>query len=70
MSTNGGSLFCSLFDQVFNDIISKKFEIALFSLICPFVMIENQINQSWFVHDSICPLRVKLFLLVNCLNKE
>ena len=38
--------FGRLFDMFLNNVISKKFQIALFCLICLFSMVENQINKS------------------------
>lgn len=35
---------CCLFDKFFNNVIFKKFEIALLCLICRFGVIENQMT--------------------------
>ena len=57
-SRDGGS-FCSLVWSFFDNVMSKKFEIALFCLICRFGMVENQNNQSSVIYDPIGRLRVK-----------
>ena len=47
-----GGCFGRFFNQFFNNVITQ-FEIALFCLVCRFGVVENLINQSRVIYDTL-----------------